>query len=122
MNGIESIDLQDRPVFGFGNSNKEQCISTAQVSVQADGRAGHLRVHALDKGEGPILFSVESPRALGAVCDFEADLICFRKLNDRKVIQLERSEAGHQLLPLVGDWYEHARATEQAVPSLKAMI
>ena len=122
MNGIESIDLQDRPVFGFGNSSKEQCISTAQVAVQADGRAGHLRVHALDKGEGPILFSVESLRASGAVCDFEADLICFRKLNDRKVIQLERSEAGHQLLPLVGDWYEHAHATEQAVPSLKAMI
>ena len=115
------VDVGDRPTFGFGNSSRDQCISTAHLSVKADGRAGELRVHALDRGEGPLLFSVESLRSLGAVIDFKHDLVCFRHLNDRKIIELERSEAGHQLLPMTTDWYE-ASVGARSVPGLKAFI
>ena len=60
--GIESVDTGDRPVFGFGNSSKNQCLSTARLSIQADQKAGCLKVHTLDHGDGPILFSIESLR------------------------------------------------------------
>ena len=55
--GINDLDLSDRPVFGFGNSSRDQCISTAKLSIQADQKPGNLKIHALDRGEGPVLFS-----------------------------------------------------------------
>ena len=79
-------------------------------------------MHALDKGSGPLLFSVESLRSLGAVIDFEHDLVCFRKLTDRRVIRVERSEAGHQLLPMTEDWHARAADTKSPVPSLADLI
>ena len=120
--GLSSVDLEDRPTFGFGNSSRDQCVSTALLNVQANGRGGELKVHALDKGSGPLLFSVESLRSLGAVIDFEHDLVCFRKLTDRRVIRVERSEAGHQLLPMTEDWYARAADTKSPVPSLADLI
>ena len=119
---LASLDLSDRPVFGFGNSTTNQCVSTALMRIQADGRDGQLQVHALDNGEGPILFSIASLRALGAIIDFSEDLVVFRKLNDKKLIQLERSATGHQLLPMVDDWYESAAETAKPVPSLRQLI
>ena len=120
--GVESVDLADQPVFGFGNSSHDKCLSTANLTVMADGREGQLRVHALGRGEGPVLFSIKSLRALGAVVDYENDLICFRRLNDQKIIPLEQSSAGHQLLPLTQDWYDGATTTQAPVPSLKNFL
>ena len=76
--GINDLDLSDRPVFGFGNSSRDQCISTAKLSIQADQKPGNLKIHALDRGEGPVLFSIEALRSLGAVIDFAEDLVVFR--------------------------------------------
>lgn len=120
--GIASLDLADRPTFGFGNGATNQCLSTAELKIHADGKDGRLQVHALDSGEGPVLFSVASLRALGAVVDFAEDLVVFRKLNDQKVIQLERSNTGHQLLPMTQDWYESSFPTAKPVPSLRQHI
>ena len=119
---LKALDLQDRPTFGFGNSSKNTCVSTAQIGIQADGKEGSIRVHALDQGDGPILFSIASLRALGAIVDFSEDLIVFRKLTDRKVIQLERSVTGHQLIPMTSDWYAQAQETARPVPSLRDFI
>ena len=121
-NGLASLDLSERPTFGFGNGAVNQCVSTAALKIQADGKDGRLSVHALDSGEGPVLFSIASLRALGAVVDFEEDLIVFRRLNDKKVIQLERSNTGHQLLPMTKDWYESSFETAKPVPSLRHLI
>ena len=115
--GILNIDPQDRPVFGFGNSAQEQCMSTAQVRLRAAGQAGCLRVHTLDKGQGPILFSIDSLRNLGAVLDFEHDYVVFRKLSRTKAIPLERSSTGHQLLPLSDDLYRNAVPLKEPLPS-----
>ena len=120
--GVSGVDLSDRPIFGFGNSSRDQCVSTAKLSISADQKPGHLKIHALDKGEGPVLFSIDSLRSLGAVIDFAEDLLVFRRLNDRKIVQLERSSTGHQLLPLTTDWYEDAVEAKSAVPSLRDFV
>ena len=44
-------------------------------------------------------------RALGAIIDFEEDLVVFRRLDDRRMIQATRSQSGHQLLPLTENLY-----------------
>eukprot|EP00435_Cladocopium_sp_Y103_P012048 s4332_g3.t1 len=120
--GLHALDLLDRPVFGFGNSSKDQCVSTASLNIEANGQPGQVRVHALDRGERPILFSIDSLRSLGAIIDFESDLVVFRRLTDSKVIHLERSSTGHQLLPLTEDLYSQASATSRPVPSLREFI
>ena len=120
--GILTIDPNDRPIFGFGNSAQEQCMSTAQVRLRAAGQAGCLRVHTLDKGQGPILFSIDSLRNLGAVLDFEHDYVVFRKLDRHKAIPLERSSTGHQLLPLSDDLYKNAVQLKDPFPSFPELF
>ena len=120
--GIEKVDTTDTPTFGFGNSSSDRCLSTAHLKVLAAGREGQLKIHTLDRGEGPVLFSIDALRSLGAIVDYENDLICFRKLQDQQLVKVTRSCTGHQLLPLTKDWYEGAIATRQKVPSLKDMI
>ncbi|CAE7853715.1 RE1 [Symbiodinium sp. KB8] len=59
-NGVENVDLGDRPVFGFGNGSEDQCASTVLLRIAADNNPGALKVHCLDQGNGPLLLSVES--------------------------------------------------------------
>lgn len=120
--GLVDLDLEDRPSFGFGNSSREQCVSTASLSVPLNGRDCLFRVHALDKGTAPILLSIHSLRALGAIVDFEQDLAIFRHVDDRKVLKLERTQAGHQVLPLTEDIFEGAQQLASPMPSLKDWI
>ena len=120
--GVAKVDGNLRPVFGFGNSSSDQCLSTAWMRIHANGREGSLKVHTLDRGEGPILFSIEALRTLGAVIDYENDLAVFRHLDPNRVLCLERSSAGHQLLPMSEDWYQKSQAATRAVPSLRDYI
>ena len=120
--GLKRLDPSERPVFGFGNSSSDQCLSTAWLKVQAAGKEGELKIHTLDKGAGPVLFSIETLRSLGALIDFENDLAVFRRISSKQVIPLERSCTGHQLIPLTEDWYSKAHHVSQAVPSLKDYI
>eukprot|EP00435_Cladocopium_sp_Y103_P069442 s548_g33.t1 len=106
--GLHRLDPELRPTFGFGNSSSDQCLSTAWMKISAGGRNGQLKIHALDKGSGPVLFSVETLRALGAVIDFAEDLVVFRQLDPNQVIKMERSCTGHQLLPMTEDWFQNA--------------
>ena len=116
---ILAVDPKNQPVFGFGNSSRDKCLSTTQLQIQANDKAGVLTVHTLDKGEGPVLLSIATLRSLKAVIDFEADLIVFRALDDRKLIKAERSQAGHQLLPLSADLYSASVPSNRPVPSLR---
>ena len=120
--GLQRVDGEDRPTFGFGNSSTNQCLSTAWLKIQAGGKAGQLKVHTLDQGASPILFSIETLRSLGAVVDYENDLVVFRQLDPSKVIKLERSCTGHQLLPLTEDWFQNSFKTSEPVPPLKQFI
>ena len=120
--GVRSVDLQDRPVFGFADSGEAQCVSTINLDLLANGQNGKLKIHALNKGAGPVLVSIATLRALGAVIDFAEDLLVLRKLDDRKVISLRRSATGHQLLDLTTDLFEGAAAATAAVPSLRSYV
>ena len=117
--GVANIDFSDRPVFGLGNSSKNQCASTADLQAPMAGRLGTMKVHALDEGSAPILLSIHSLRRLGAVIDFEHDLAVFRHVDPRKMIRLERSSAGHQLMPLTDDIYTQAVDLGKPLGSLK---
>lgn len=116
---ILSVDPTDRPTFGFGNSSRDQCASTTQLQISAGNQSGILKIHALDKGAGPVLLSVATLRALKAVIDFEEDLIVFRGLNPRVAIQLQRSSSGHQLLPLTENLSSRGIPCD-SVPSLRS--
>eukprot|EP00435_Cladocopium_sp_Y103_P067611 s899_g30.t1 len=116
--GIERLDFSERPIFGFGNSSKNRCASTASLQVPMAGQVGSLKVHALDQGEAPVLLSVQSLRRLGAVIDYEHDLAVFRNVDPCRVVSLERSTAGHQLMPLTDDVYAQAKKLSKPFPAL----
>lgn len=120
--GVNRVDSEQRPVFGFGNSSSDRCLSTAWLKVQAGGKEGELKVHTLDRGQSPILFSIEALRSLGAVIDFQEDLVCFRNLDPNRVVELERSCTGHQLLPLTDDWFKMAKPTRSPIQGLRDFI
>ena len=56
--GILEVDPTNTPQFGFGNSSTDRCVSTAKMRIMADSKPGVLQVHALDKGQGPVLLSI----------------------------------------------------------------
>eukprot|EP00435_Cladocopium_sp_Y103_P060537 s526_g22.t1 len=116
---VLEVDTKNTPVFGFGNSSRDKCISTAKMKIEAGDREGVLSVHALDRGKGPVLLSIATLRALKAIVDFDEDLIVFRELDDTKLIQAERSLAGHQLLPLTDNLYSKSYASDVPIPSLR---
>ena len=35
-NGLKSLNLDERPTFGFGNSTRNQCVSTAAFKIEAE--------------------------------------------------------------------------------------
>ncbi|CAE7474699.1 unnamed protein product, partial [Symbiodinium sp. KB8] len=119
QSGIKGVDVENRPVFGFADSGEARCVSTVDLGLQANGQDGKLKVHALNKGTGPILISISTLRTLGAIIDFEQDMMVLRHLDARKVIPLRRSTTGHQLLNLTEDLYQDARVTKV---QLKAAI
>ena len=114
-NGQSAVDVSNRPVFGFGNSSEDRCVSTIHLKIQADGRPGLLQVHALDKGTAPILLSVSSLKALGAI-----KISPRNHVNPQQLLTLEESRAGHFLLPLVGDLLEKAVTTRKPIPKLSS--
>ncbi|CAE7945277.1 unnamed protein product [Symbiodinium necroappetens] len=122
QSGIQGVDVMNRPVFGFADSGEARCVSTVDLGLQANGQDGKLRVHALNKGTGPILISVSTLRTLGAVIDFEHDMMVLRRLDARKIIPLRRSTTGHQLMNLTEDLFRDARAAKAEVPSLSSYV
>ena len=120
--GIGKVDPTERPTFSFGNSSVNQCLSTAEVQLEAGGHSGKMSVHTLNVGQGPILISVQTLRALGAVLDFSNDLVCFRGLDPTRIIPLQRSSTGHQLISLAHDLYKQALPANRAVPSLQEFL
>ena len=121
-NRVISVNPNDRPTFGFGNATEDRCASTVELGITAGQRQGQLTTHALDRGETPILLSVSTLRALEAVIDFREDLVCFRAIDQNKVLKMERSNTGHQLLSLTDDLYQKALRTRNPIPSLREFV
>ena len=116
------VETERQPLFSFGNSSVNRCAPTIELGIQAAERDGKITIHTLDAGTGPVLLSISTLRALGAVIDFSEDLICFRSVDPKRIIRAKRSQSGHQLLPLCGDMCEASVMAERAIPSLRDFI
>jgi len=120
--GITKVDLSEKPTFGFGNSDRNQCVSTCYFKVPTTEQEMSLKIHALDQGQAPVLISVDSLRKMGALVDFSTDEVIFTKINPKKLVKMARSAAGHQLIPLAADFMEDGVQLSQAVTSLRALV
>ena len=120
--GVLRVDLSERPTFGFGNSERSQCVSTCYVHVPTEAQQMSLKVHALDQGSAPILVSVATLRKLGAIIDFRTDEAVFTAVNDRTLVKLKRSTTGHQLIPLTQDFLESGITLTNRVMSLRQLV
>ena len=81
-----------------------------------------MKIHALDRGSGPVLLSVATLKSLGAILDFSDGTMVLRKVSDRRLLTLEESSTGHLLLPLTGDLLEGADQTAVPIPSLRSFL
>ena len=79
-------------------------------------------MHALDKGTAPVLLSVATLKALGAIVDFGASTMVLRQVDPQRLLTLEQSRAGHLLLPLVGDILDKAVPTQGPIPPLSQFV
>ncbi|CAE7868746.1 RE1 [Symbiodinium sp. KB8] len=121
-NGLLKVDKENCPTFGFGNGSTNRCTATVQLAIRADEKPGSLTVHCLDQGTGPLLLSVDTLRRLKAVIDFESDLVCFRALDAKRLVPVERSQTGHQLLPMTEDLFENSLIAKSAVTSFRDLV
>ena len=97
------IVKEDRPNFRFGNNGCTQCMSTALLDVKLGDSLGKMKIHVHNIEGQPVLMSIASLRARGAVIDFDRDEAIFKKIDPCRVISLERAPSGHQLFPLTED-------------------
>lgn len=113
-----TIDREQRPLFHFGNGASQRCLSTVQLGVQADEKQGELTVHVHEAKSVPILIGIQALRKMGAIIDFKHDVAVFSSLNPCKLVKLEQSVTGHQLLPLVGDIMKQSTELSRPIRSL----
>ena len=120
--GIKHVGVTeaDRPTFGFGNSQKAKCLSTCVLKLPHEERPMQLRVHVVDEGKAPVLLSVDTLRKMGAIIDFATDEVIFSKIAPDKMIKLERSTSGHQLLPLTSDFIQRGELLKRSVSRFEA--
>lgn len=120
--GITKVDVEERPTFGFGNSEHNQCVSTCYLKLPVEEQDMSFKIHALDKGAAPVLISVSTLRRMGAIIDYTNDEAIFTKVNAQKIIKLSRSAAGHQLLPLTSDFMRDGVVFSKATTSLRQLV
>ena len=103
--GEDSIEIlpSEQPAFRFGNNAQHKCMSTALVKLPITSMNSRMKIHVHDIPGQPVLLSVKSLRALGAVIDFSNNQAVFKALNAAAVVTLETTESGHQLFPLTRD-------------------
>ena len=119
--GVSQVDTVDRPVLGFGNSSEDRCISTLHLNIRAGDRPG-VKIHALNRGAGPILLSVATLKALNATIDFGEGTMVLKNVDNRKLLTLEETQTGHLLLPLAQDLLAGAQGTSMSIPSLSSYL
>ena len=74
-----------------------------------------LRVHALDRGQVPILLSIDTLKKLGAIVDYGRDEAVFRSVDPQRCVKLETTVTCHQILPLTKDFMKQGYPLEAPV-------
>lgn len=114
------IDTQTKPIFKFGNGEKKVCISTVKLGIGAGEKDGSMEVHVHDAPGQPVLISRKALRSLGAVIDFEEKKAIYKRIDPKKVVQLQEAENGHLLMPLVGNIVDNSEMRERDFVSLSS--
>ena len=112
---IEAVDVRDQPTFGFADSESAKCSSTCLVQLPVETQQMRLRVHALDRGQVPILLSIDTLKKLGAIVDYGRDEAVFRSVDPQRCVKLETTVTGHQILPLTKDFMKQGYPLEAPV-------
>ena len=104
--GVEDFTVhQQRRAFRFGNGEMKKAESFVEIPQKLAGHSVSLGVHALDAPGVPLLLSIKTLRVLGAVVDFEKDMLCCKRIDKDHWIPLKRASNGHLLLDLTRDWF-----------------
>ena len=77
QDNVAEVNLSDRPVFGFADSESAQCSSTVLLQLPVAEQRMKLRVHALDKGTVPVLLSIDTLKKMKAIVDYGNDEVVF---------------------------------------------
>lgn len=109
----------ERPSFKFGNNGKTTCLSTATLAVPLGGQVGQMKVAVHDIPGQPVLLSISSLRALGAVIDFDKDEMIMKRVDPQAIVQLERASNGRQVFPLTEDCWSTAKRRHKAFTSFQ---
>ena len=115
--GVE-VDVNTTPTFRFGNNGTQACVSTAKVKVDCGEKVGDMSIHVHDLPNQPILVSIKSLRALGAVVDFGRNEVIYRSICPLSVVRLEQAANGHLLMPLSDNLLAGATRRKQAFGAL----
>jgi len=102
------VDPADNSSFKFGSGATKQTSSRASLGIVAAGRAGHVKMYALDteKKYVPMLGSMEVLMASSAVIDFRRGVALVTELDPDRVTRLERLSSNHLAFDLTRDIYE----------------
>ena len=118
QDNVASVSLEDRPTFGFADSESARCSSTVLLQLPVQEQRMKLRVHALDKGSVPVLLSIDTLKRLRAIVDYGRDEVVFAAVNPQKCVKLQTTATGHQILPLTDDFMQDAQLLREPVQRL----
>ena len=112
---VSEVNLDDKPTFGFADSESAQCSSTVLLQLPVSDHNLKLRVHALDKGTVPVLLSIDTLKKLHAIVDYGNNEVVFSNIDPCKRVSLETTATGHQVIPLAADFMSGAQILEAPV-------
>ena len=118
QDNVAEVNLEDRPTFGFADSESATCQSTVLLQLPIADRNLKLRVHALDKGSVPVLLSIDTLKRLQAIVDYSRDEVIFGAIDPCKRVKLQTTVTGHQVLPLAQDFMVGAQQLQAPVRCL----
>ena len=118
QDNVAAINVDERPVFAFADSETAKCSSTILLSLPVAEQRMKLRVHALDKGSVPVLLSIDTLKPMRAIVDYGRDEVVFVGINPQKCVKLSTTSTGHQILPLTQDFMKEARDLQAPVHRL----
>ena len=113
------VDTANRPTFRFGNGQRKTCISTAKLKMGLGQKSGSMEVHVHESSNQPILISVKSLKALGAVIDFSSGEAILKHVDSKKVITFDEEANGHLTMDLTQDLLKNAVHRQHNFVSLK---
>ena len=92
---LREVNLEYRPMYSFGNGEKERAYGQVKFGLTGAGIEGDIAINGFEK-DVPILVSKKVLKKLGAVVDCDTGVAVFVKLAPGIPVQLEEPpDGGH---------------------------